>query len=217
MATIEQLLQFPHGAAVQELHCRVSKAFAQRQGQGQYGPWTVMDLELTDTTGTMRAQWWYNLIADPAHVMGQDVLISATKNEKGTLQGAKIDIHEHQGKTYRRIKVDGERLAFAAHVAAAATPTNGHAQAASAPPAAPATQPTPPPTTAPASAASAVPARLTLTEYLSAAGRAYRYATDVLGVTDQQAAVAFADTAAIATSNGHLVIDQDRDSDAAPF
>jgi hypothetical protein len=126
---------------------------------------------------------------------GLKVRINATPDNKGNLRGANLELHEYQGKTTPRVKINGDRLQIGtASEAAAAAQQNG-------------TAPTPAPTGNGGNGYGASPG--TLTHYLSGVGRAYRYARDVLGITDEQAAIAFSNTVGIALSSGKLVLDDE--------
>jgi hypothetical protein len=185
---IEQVLQLPKGTPVVELVAKVTNAYPERTGEGQYGAWSVMDLDIEDASGSMKAQWWDAPAHDPKTMVGRTIQVNAVESNKGVLVGAKVDVSEYNGQTTTRVKASGNGVTVQggtpAQTAAPSTPT--------------ASMPTgvhTMPTDAP-----------TLTELIEMTKYVIRELREDFG-GDATALAAVANTATIALTNRKLVLD----------
>ena len=190
MTTIAECLKAPKGTPVVGLTARVVKAYKPRTGDGQYGPFSVMDMELADSTGKIRASWFDHMVAEPEQIEGQTVTINASENSRGNLVGATVKHGEYQGNKTINLSLTKD------HLQLAPASTNGNAQDV------PSEEGTSPIESA--SFRQDQNGRVTVDLYLAIAEKAYRYATKTLKISDEQAAVAFTNTLAIAVTQGRL-------------
>jgi hypothetical protein len=122
--TIAELLASPAGTPVTNLVVQVARAYQARTVNTDDGQKAVMDIELTDATGQVRASWW-SPPADlrPGDLQGQRIIINARCNQRNQLVGAKLKQGKDKNGTPRlEISVSGDYLAR--YVAPIATPTN---------------------------------------------------------------------------------------------
>jgi len=97
MSTIKEIKGWPVGTIIPNLTAMAKIVFQRKTGEGQYGPWSVQGVILSDATGDeIQASCWQ--FDDLSYLKGMEVSVAATgKNAKtGKTQG--VELVEGKGK-----------------------------------------------------------------------------------------------------------------------
>jgi hypothetical protein len=97
MSTIKEIKSWPVGTIIPNLSATAKVVFTRKTGEGQYGPWSVQGVVLSDETGDeIQASCWG--FDDLSYIKGQAVAVASTgKNHKtGKTQG--VELVEGKGK-----------------------------------------------------------------------------------------------------------------------
>lgn len=97
MSTIKDIKSWPVGTIIPNLTATAKVVFQRKTGEGQYGPWSVQGVILSDSTGDeIQASCWQ--FDDLSYLKGMEVSVSAAgKNPKtGKTQG--VELVEGKGK-----------------------------------------------------------------------------------------------------------------------
>ena len=97
MSTIKDIKGWPVGTIIPNLTAMAKVVFQRKTGEGQYGPWSVQGIILSDSTGDeIQASCWQ--FEDLSYLKGMEVSVAATgKNAKtGKTQG--VELVEGKGK-----------------------------------------------------------------------------------------------------------------------
>lgn len=199
---IAELNALPVGMPVADLNVTVIAAYEPKKGTSAHGEWVKLPLIVKDEAGdTIAVDWFSPTTEEPARIKGQSVTISARKNQKGQMSGAKTSEYEGRDGLKRTVQVSGD------HLRPAVSPSPAEVSEAIKPAKA-APQPTPgtyhPPTL------------YTDTEILAALpewvrwirfGIAELFPGNLAFEADQQAVMACVNTLIIAATNGKLKLD----------
>lgn len=104
---LSQLSSFVKGQQILCIEGTVVKIYDKKEGVGDYGPWVMQDINLSDngvehkvTIGDAKK------LLDQSH-QGKRIRLSAGTDGKGQLSGLKYDVREKDGKEYRKVQVGG--------------------------------------------------------------------------------------------------------------
>jgi len=185
---IAEVLTMPKGTPVQDLVVTIDRAYDVRTGEGQYGPWRVMDFDAHDSTGVIKGQWWKPMVEDAPSMQGCCVRINATEIKKDKLGGAEVRRDTYRGEERVRISVTGDHL----QITTAQEPDQATAQ-----------QP---------SSTAIRNGRLSVSDVLAVASRANDAFREMLGTEDTSAVAACINTVLIAVTQGRVDVDECEDS-----
>lgn len=105
MHTIKALQSFPNGTPIDQIQVRITRTFERKETKDNgYGPGTIQNGEVQDSTGSMRLKVWHH--PDIASMEGKDVVISAAKGK-----GLKVTVGEYQGQPQIALEV-GKQATF---------------------------------------------------------------------------------------------------------
>src|SRR5215469_15507457 len=107
--TIQQINELDHGEIIPSFRATIAKIYDQKTGEGEYGPWYLQNLIVTDGTDDISVTWCG---FDPFDrgCRGQTFLFECHEGKKG-LAGIKRDIREFNDKIYEGIKItDSARI-----------------------------------------------------------------------------------------------------------
>lgn len=106
---LQEVLKLDPGEVVPCVKARIKTIHDRKTGTGQYGAWSVQNIQLTDVSGvTIKAGVW-NRPAIPSDWRGKIVVISSNEGKKG-LAGVKVKEEEYRGQKNKSLEVADSAL-----------------------------------------------------------------------------------------------------------
>lgn len=101
--TIAQCKELEKGEPIPSFRGRITKVYEQKSGTGNYGPWTMQNMIVEDSTGHVQVTWGGP--DDLSDLEGEIRLFESSQSDKHGLTGIKWDVRTSNGKTYSGIKL----------------------------------------------------------------------------------------------------------------
>jgi len=95
-----------NGQQISSFTGTIKKVWEQKSGEGDYGPWHLQNIILTDEHANEITVTWTLEDAWTAKDEGKQLLFESGYDKKEQLCGLKKDIRKKDGKTYESVKVD---------------------------------------------------------------------------------------------------------------
>jgi len=102
--TINEINGMDNGEIIPSFTAKVTKLWPEKRGEGQYGPWLLQNMDVSDDTGDTKVTWGGD---EPLfNLEGRTVTFESSDTKHG-LQGIKREIRTAGGKTYEGVKLTG--------------------------------------------------------------------------------------------------------------
>ena len=186
---VAEALLAAKGARVDGLIATVERTFPVERGASAKGPWVRMDLEIRDSTGTIRVAWWSPTTEDSGSLVGRVISITCNPNDKRP--SSVVDHYlDRQGGVVVKIMARGPGLQVSGPA--------GEYQP----------QPQLPLTSNPGTGGATLPGKMPLSAVLSVVDKVATRAAQALGAhADGQSVGAICNTITIALTQGRIVDD----------
>jgi|SRR5215469_13599447 len=103
LLTIAEIKQLRNKEPIESFSGTIETVYPQKTGAGQYGPWWLQNMVVSDPTGKVQVTWGGE--DDLKSLQGQQRIFESELSEKHGYLGIKWDVRRVNGKTYEGIKL----------------------------------------------------------------------------------------------------------------